>query len=40
MAAYNDKASDSTVPKGGVAAYTLDEKRRAALAAVDNAKFS
>lgn len=37
-----DKASTSSdIGKGAnVAAFTLDEKRRAALAEVDNAKFS
>ncbi|KAI0697964.1 phosphate transporter [Cytidiella melzeri] len=41
MANYvNDKASDTSDPKQGAVPYTLDEKRRAALAEVDNAKFS
>ncbi|KAI0084141.1 phosphate transporter [Irpex rosettiformis] len=41
MATYvSDKASDNSDPKTGAAAYSLDEKRRAALAEVDNAKFS
>ena len=37
-----EKASTSSdsEQKGHVVAYTLDEKRRAALAEVDNAKFS
>ena len=37
-----DKASTSSDsdPKGPAPAYTLDEKRRAALAEIDNAKFS
>lgn len=37
-----DKASTSsdTDPKGQVPSYSLDEKRRAALAEIDNAKFS
>ena len=37
-----DKASTTSdsEPKAHVAAVTLDEKRRAALAEVDNAKFS
>lgn len=32
--------SSDHLEKGATAAYTLDEKRRAALAEVDNAKFS
>lgn len=41
MAAYiNDKSLHTTDSKTGVAIYTLDEKRRAVLAEVDNARFS
>ncbi|KAI0346286.1 phosphate transporter [Trametopsis cervina] len=41
MATYvTDKSSDHSDPKQAVSGYTLDEKRRAALAEVDNAKFS
>jgi hypothetical protein len=41
MASYaNDRASDHSDPKHAASPYSLDEKRRAALAEVDNAKFS
>jgi len=44
MASYNEKASSSGSQEKVVAradaAYVLDERRRAALAEVDNAKFS
>lgn len=41
MATYvNGKSSDNADSKAGAAVYTLDEKRRAVLAEIDNAKFS
>lgn len=44
MASYQEKGSaegsQEKVASGGKAVYVLDERRRAALAEVDNAKFS
>lgn len=41
MASYQEKGStEGSQEKVGRAVYVLDERRRAALAEVDNAKFS